>query len=436
MKRRQFIKTATGAGMALSVSLFPLAARAAASYNVIVVGGGMAGATAAKYLRLWSRNELSVALIEKDANYVSNIMSNEVLTGKRASVSSLNYNYTALSSKYGVNRLQGTVTAIDAVNRTITYSSAAGNVVLGYDRLVLAPGLDFDLMPGMGSASQYDTLVPHAWKAGPQTTLLRQQLVAMPDYQNVVITIPLAPYRCPPGPYERACVIADWLKTNKPNSKVIVLDANATIQAQAGNFQKAFDGAYGYRVDYRPGSTVTNLQLVAGANTVTFSQNGSTQTVTAAVLNPIPPQRAPALLVDSGLVSGKFAPVNLLSYESTLKPGIHVIGDACSSGMPKAGHIGNQEAKTCANAIVNALKGSQYALAESSPVLNSACFTPLTSTQATWLSAVYQYDSSKGVMVPSTQNGVSQPRAAASASTGNYSDMEKWFSTLMGDTFA
>jgi NADPH-dependent 2,4-dienoyl-CoA reductase/sulfur reductase-like enzyme len=434
MKRRQFIRTATGTSIALSASLLPFAARAAASYNVIVVGGGMAGATVAKYLRLWSRNELSVALIEKDASYVSNIMSNEVLTGKRASVGTLAYSYSTLTSKYGVNRLQGTVTGIDAINKTVTYSTPSGNVVLTYDRLVLAPGLEFDLMPGMSSASQYDTLVPHAWKAGPQTTLLRQQLLAMPDYQNVVITIPPAPYRCPPGPYERACVIADWLKTNRPNSKLIVLDANNTIQAQATNFQNAFNGAYGYRVDYRPGCAVTNLQLVAGANTVTFTQNSSTQAVTAAVLNPIPPQRAPALLVDSGLVSGKFAPVNLLSYESTLKPGIHVIGDACNSGMPKAGHIGNQEAKTCANAIVNALKGSQYALAEASPVLNSACFTPVTSTQATWLSAVYQYSS--GVMVPSTQNGATQPRSATAASTGNYSDMEKWFKTLMSDTFA
>jgi sulfide dehydrogenase [flavocytochrome c] flavoprotein chain len=435
MKRRQFIQTATGTGIALSASLFPFAARAAASYNVIVVGGGMAGATVAKYLRLWSRNELSVALIEKDARYVSNIMSNEVLTGKRTSISSLNYNYSTLTSKYGVNRLQGTVIGIDAINKTVTYATASGNVILSYDRLVLAPGLDFDLMPGMSSASQYDTLVPHAWKAGPQTTLLRQQLLAMPDYQNVVITIPLAPYRCPPGPYERACVIADWLKTYKPNSKVIVLDANDKIQAQATNFQNAFNGAYGYRVDYRPNCTVTDLQLVAGANTVTFNQNGSTQAVTAAVLNPIPPQRAPALLFDSGLVNiGKFAPVNLLSYESTLKPGIHVIGDACISGMPKAGHIGNQEAKTCANAIVNALKGNQYALAETAPVLNSACFTPVTGTKATWLSAVYQY--SNGAMVPSMQNGSTQPRAAMTASSDNYSDMEKWFKTLMSDTFA
>ncbi|MEO0003088.1 MAG: hypothetical protein RLZZ22_780 [Pseudomonadota bacterium] len=434
MQRRQFIQTATGTGIALGTGLLPFSARAATHFNVIVVGGGMAGATVAKYLRLWSKKELSVALIEKDASYVSNIMSNEVLTGKRASVASLAYSYSALVSKHGVNRIQGTVTEIDAINKTVTHASSSGNFVLTYDRLVLAPGLDFDLMPGMSSPSQYDTLAPHAWKAGAQTTLLRQQLLAMPDHQNVVITIPPAPYRCPPGPYERACVIADWLKTGKPNSRVIVLDGNGTIQAQAGNFQTAFNGAHGYRVDYRPGCTITDLQLVSGASTVTFNQNGNTHSVTAAVLNPIPPQRAPVLLVNSGLVSGKFAPVDLLSYESTLKPSIHVIGDACVSGMPKAGHIGNQEAKTCANAIVHALKGDRYALEERSPVLNSACFTPLTSTKATWLSAVYQY--SNGVMVASTQNGLTQPRAATTASAGNYSDMQKWFGTLMSDTFA
>lgn len=433
MQRRHFIQSTAGAGLALGASLFPLAARAA-TFNVIVVGGGMAGATVAKYIRLWSRRELSVALIEKDASYTSNIMSNEVITGKRASVASLSYSYTNLVNKYGVNRIQGTVTTIDAINKTVTYATASGNVVATYDRLVLAPGLEFDLMPGMTSTAQYDSTVPHAWKAGAQTTLLRNQLKAMPDFQNVVITIPLAPYRCPPGPYERACVVADWLRTNKPNAKVVVLDANTDIQAQKTNFQNAFNGTYGYRVDYRPGCTVTQLQLVTGANTVQFTQGGNPQSITAAVLNPIPPQRAPELLASSGLLSGRFAPVDLLSYESTLQPGIHVIGDACISGMPKAGHIGNQEAKTCANAVVNALKGNQYALAETAPVLNSACYTPLTSKKATWLSAVYQYNN--GLMLPSTQNSIKQPLSASSASGDNYEDMEKWFATLMSDSFA
>lgn len=432
MKRRQFIQNVSSAGLVFGGALWPLGARAA-DHQVIVVGGGMAGAAVAKYIRLWSQGEVGVALIEKDARYTSNIMSNEVLTGKRASVDSLAYGYSALES-HGVKRIQGSVIGIDPLNRTVTYSSAAGTRVLTYERLVLAPGLEFDLMPGVANVGQYDTVLPHAWRAGAQTTLLRDLIRQMPDPGKVVITIPLAPYRCPPGPYERACVVADWLRTHKPGSQVIVLDANPAIQAQAVNFQNAFNGAYGYRVDYRPGSTVTGIEVSPGAHNVTFSRNGVSESVLAAVLNPIPPQRAPDWLKDAGLLNGRFAPVNLLTYESTLKPGVHVIGDACVSGMPKAGHIGNQEGKTCANAVVNLLKGPRLALQEMAPVLNSACFTPLTSTKATWLSAVYQY--SNGLMVPANQNGVTQPRAATAASAENYSDMEKWFKTLMTDTFA
>jgi sulfide dehydrogenase [flavocytochrome c] flavoprotein subunit len=435
MKRREFISKTSSLGLGASGLLLPGLARAA-DFQVVVVGGGMAGATVAKYIRLWSNKSISVALLEKDASYTSNIMSNEVLTGKRGSVDTLSFSHANLVSKYGVNKIQGSVIGIDPINKTVTYSDSSGNKVLTYERLVLAPGLEFDLMPGMSSLAEYETIAPHAWKAGAQTTLLRSQLVRMPDYQNVVITIPLAPYRCPPGPYERACVIADWLRTKKPNSKVIVLDENSQIQAQATNFQNAFNGAYGYKVDYRSGCTISNVQLTSGAHTVSYLQGGNALSVNAAVLNPIPPQRAPRLLSDTGLLNagGKFAPVNLMTYESTLKVGIHVIGDACISGMPKAGHIGNQEAKTCANAIVFALKGAQYAAEEISPVLNSACFTPVTSTKATWLSAVYQY--SNGVMIPSTQNAVSQPRAATGASTKNYEQMNKWFTTLMTDTFS
>lgn len=434
MQRRHFIQSTLGASWALGAGLMPRVARAASHHDVIVVGGGMAGATAAKYLRLWSRRELSVALIERDANYTSNIMSNEVLTGKRASVASLSFSHANLVARHGVERFQADVTHIDPINRTVTCSSATGSTVMTYSRLVLAPGLAFDLMPGVSGPEVYDSLVPHAWKAGPQTTLLRKQLQGLQNGQNVVITIPLAPYRCPPGPYERACVIADWLRTNKPASRVIVLDENAVIQAQASNFQKAFDGAYGYTVDYRPGSKVDGLEVSPGAHVVHYTRAGASDALVAGVLNPIPPQRAPRLLADTGLLNGRFAPVNLLTYESTLKPGVHVIGDACISGMPKAGHIANQEAKTCANAIVAALKGSAYAIDEPSPVLNSACFTPVNGRMATWLSAVYQY--SNGVMVPSKAQGVTQPRAATAASTGNYADMNKWFSTLMGDSFA
>ena len=208
------------------------------------------------------------------------------------------------------------------------YVTLEGGGTISYDRLVLAPGLDFDLMPGMSSLAEYETLVPHAWKAGPQTQLLRNQLLAMPAGQNVVLTIPKAPYRCPPGPYERVCVIADWLKKNKAGSRIIVLDANADIIVEKENFSHAFTTLYAGVVDYRPGCTVTHVASASRVVTYDQSLNGmpvaSQAQVQAAVLNPIPPQRAPQLLKDAGLLSTDpakpFAPVNVLSYQSTVDP--------------------------------------------------------------------------------------------------------------------
>jgi NADPH-dependent 2,4-dienoyl-CoA reductase/sulfur reductase-like enzyme len=368
-------------------------------------------------------------------------MSNTVLNGQRT-LDSLAYAYSTLTGHYGVNLIQGTVTAIDAGARTVTCNTGMGTMTVGYGRLVLAPGLQFDLMPGMASLDQYDTDVPHAWQAGPQTSLLRNQLQTMVNGENVVITLPKAPYRCPPGPYERACVIADWLKANKPSSKVIVLDANADILVEKENFAAAYAGLHGYEVDYRPGCTVTNVDV--GSKTVTYSQGWNTGiVVTAGVLNPIPPQRAPQLLMDAGLLNAspdgngvnRFAGVDVLSYQSTVagRSDIHIIGDASHTTQPKAGHVANQEAKTCADAILRLLKGQSP---ETNVVTNSACFTPITATTATWLSAVYQYDPTSGTMKASTANGGGQPFAAHAATTDNYEQMLRWFGTLMADSFA
>lgn len=434
MNRRKFILTAAKAGLALSIPSLPLVTKAAGIpyYDVIVVGGGMAGATVAKYLRMWSKYTLKVALIEKDTNYTSNIMSNEVLTGKRI-ISSLNYAYTNLINKHGIYRIQDTVRLIDKVNQTVSN----GTTSLGqYGALVLATGLEFDLWPGLAEGD-YDNKVPHAWKAGPQTTLLRNQLVSMTAGagKDVVITIPKAPYRCPPGPYERACVIADWLRVNKPGSKVIVLDENPQVMAEHDNFMNAFGGAYGYTVDYRPRVKVVNVN--ASTKTVTYTRviNDVTETVTvtAAVLNPIPPQRASQLFINSGLmlVDEKFVPVDSASFESMAVDNIYIIGDACNPGsIPKAGHIANQEAKTCASAILQNLLG--YGETSGlSPVLNSACFTPVTSTLATWLSAVYQYDLVTHAYLIQDGGAI----AASSATTENYNKMNSWFGALMSDTF-
>jgi NADH dehydrogenase FAD-containing subunit len=296
-------------------------------------------------------------------------------------------------------------------------------------------------MPGMSSLAEYETRVPHAWKAGPQTQLLRNQLLAMSAGQDVVLTIPKAPYRCPPGPYERVCVVADWLKRNKPGSRIVVLDANPDIIVEKENFSLAFTTLYAGIVDYRPGCTVTHVDSTN--RVVTFDQStggvqvASQAQVQAAVLNPIPPQRAPQLLKDAGLLSADpakpFAPVDVLSYQSTVDPLIHVIGDASLTTQPKAGHIGNQQGKTCADAIVRLLSGRPL---NSQVVTNSACYTPITATLATWLSALYQYDPVSKTMVMLAQHNNGKAIAASSATSDNYQDMQRWFTTLMGETFS
>lgn len=416
--------------------LFPVPTNTGISGNVLIVGGGMAGATLAKYLRLWGGTGVNVTLIEKAGAYTSNIMSNKVLTGQ-LTMSNLSYAYSTLVNHYGVTLIQDTVTAINADGKKVSRKNGAD---IAFDRLVLAPGLEFDLMPGMNELKEYDELVPHAWQAGPQTELLRTQLLELKDGKrtgDVIITIPKAPFRCPPGPYERACVIADWLRTNNVSSKVVVLDANPEVLVEKNNFMTAFGGAYGYVVDYRPNCEVT--QINSYARTVAYKQGGSDKPViTAGVLNPIPPQRAPIMLATAGLYDAateRSVPVNVLSYQTTRKPdaGIHVIGDASSTTQPKAGHIGNQQGKTCADAILRLLQNKPL---DQAPVTNSACYTPITADRATWLSAVYQYDPGTGKMVVPAFHNNGAAIAATSATTGNYKDMQVWFNTLMADTFA
>jgi len=444
MNRRQFLEALAGSSIGLMTlpsflraedggsQLFRVPTNTSITGNIVIVGGGMAGATLAKYLRLWGGTGVNVTLIEKAPTYTSNIMSNKVLTGQ-VTLENLTYVYDTLKNHYGVQLVQGTVTRIDTDAKTVTL---LGGASYSYGRLVLAPGLEFDLLPGMSNLSQYEQLIPHAWQAGPQTQLLRTQLLGMTNGAYVVITIPKAPYRCPPGPYERACVVADWLAKNKPASQVVVLDANDDILVERDNFAAAFNGTHGYLVDYHPRCQDLYIESVTNRTVNYKDANGVQQAHTAGVLNPIPPQRAPQLLADAGLYNPaageRSAPVNVLSYESTRVPSVHVIGDASATSMPKAGHIGNQQAKTCADAILRLLQNKPL---DGAPVTNSACYTPITATTATWLSAVYQYDGVSKMIIPGQHNN-GTAISAAKATTENYEDMQVWFKTLMADTFA
>jgi len=312
---------------------------AATVAHVIVVGGGMAGATVAKYLRLWSAGTIAVTLVERETRYTSCILSSLVLTGQRT-LDSLKYSYDRLRTRYGVKVVFGNVTEVDPVAARIRLADGSQ---LQADRLVLAPGIEFDAVPGLDNPD----LMPHAWKAGPQTTLLADQLAAMPAGGTVILTVPPTPYRCPPGPYERACLIADWLKQRKPGSKLLVLDANADFVTEADNFGRAFFDLHGSVIDYR--TQVSILSADGPSRTLTTNVGN----FKGDVVNLIPRQRAGALLTQAGLANspdGRFAGVDVLSYTSTAAPLVHVIGDSSATTQPKAGHIANQEAKVCADA--------------------------------------------------------------------------------------
>lgn len=460
LSRRRLMGWAAG-GMA--AGLLPLAGRAddgsapisAASdalaqtglsgKRVVVIGAGMAGMTAAKYLRLWGGRGVQVTLVEPDALYTSNIMSNLVLNGSR-NVASLQFKRDALARKYGVILKVGSVAAIDPAARRVTLADKSA---LAYDRLVIAPGVSFDDAYGLTQAD-YDTRTPHAWRAGPQTTLLRDQIAAMRNGDTFLMTIPKAPYRCPPGPYERACVVADWLKKSKgPACRVVVLDENASIQAERHTFELAFSQIHAGVIQYLPG--ISGIAIDATSKRVSYVDVlGATQTVAAQVVNPIPPHRAVGSaaggwLAAAGLANGaegRWASVDVLSYESTAPgcAGIHVIGDASSCGMPKAGHVANQEGKICADAILRLLGNTAP---DAQPVANSACFSPITASTASWLSAVYQYDPTERKMKVASNGGKivvdgapAVPTEAGAIDSDNFKNMGIWFTTLMGDTLS
>lgn len=435
LKRRDFIKWAGLSGMGFAAGAFDMLARAETTSTsfvpviptntgikgrVIVIGGGMAGATVAKYLRYWGGTGVQVTLIERDATYASSIMSNLVLNGRRT-MSSLQYGYSNLATRYGVKVVKGEVATIDPVGSVVTL---IGGTRYAYDRLVVAPGVDFDIIPGLETAAA-QAKVPHAWKAGPQTTALRNMITAMPSGGVFVMSIPAKPYRCPPGPYERACVVADWLKRNRPGSKVIVLDANPGITAEAHTFTNAFDVVHKGVIEYHPGVNI------ASVDTTTMTVNTSIGNIRGNVLNLIPSQRAGKVVSANGLADagGKWTSVNVLSYEANVAPRIHVIGDASATTQPKAGHIANQEAKVCADAILRLFSGRTL---DPSPQTNSACYSPITFDTASWLTATFAYDPVSKTMVPVPASS----GEAAVRSKDNYEEMGKWFTTLMADSFA
>ena len=406
LNRRDFIKLAGTGALISSTALLSACANLSTNKaavgkgvigRVVIIGGGYAGTTAAKYIRLWSNGNIETVVIEKSSQFVSCPLSNLVLGGSK-SINDLTFGYDLVKKNHGIKWVNDEVTAIDLTAKKITMKRGE----ITYDRLIIAPGIDFmyDKLPSLESAEAQQQ-VPHAWKAGWQTVNLRKQLEAMPDGGVFVMNVPKAPYRCPPGPYERACQVASYLKTNKPKSKVIVLDANAEIISKKALFTKVFAEMYAGIIDYRPNSAITDVDVASKTVITDFDK------VTASVLNIIPPQRAgkPAQIANLNNIDKRWCEVDFLTYESKLAPNVHVIGDSVSAALPKSAHMATSQAHVCASAIVELMQGR---LPDQAPVFANTCYSYVNDKQAIHVANVYRYIEAKKIMVAADGGGVSQ----------------------------
>ena len=416
-------RTLLGAGAALAATSLAGCAGMSSSPSigrVVVVGGGYGGATAARYLKLWGGN-VEVTLVERNADFVSCPISNLVLGGFKQ-MSDITRSYDGLKAA-GVKVVRGEARAVDVSGKKLRLADGSD---LPYDRLVLSPGIDFmtEQIGGLGPALDSGRVL-HSWKAGPQTEALRKQIVDMRDGGVFALFIPKSPYRCPPGPYERACMVAAYLKTAKPKSKVLVLDGNAEITSKKGLFEKAFKDHYAGIIEYRPNAELKELS--GSVAKLEFED------VRADVLNVIPPQRAGDLARTAGLVNmnNRWVGVDWLTMESTAAPNVHVLGDATfpAPAMPKSGHMANQQAKVAAAAIIQLLKGEAVS---ATPVVMNTCYSFVTARDAMHVASVHQYDAKDKTFktVPGS-GGVS---VAANQIEGRYA--LGWADNIWADTLA
>ena len=415
MRRREFLKL--GAALSVAGCATPPAPTKA---RVLVIGAGFGGATAAKYVRMWDPS-IDVVLVDRSDEFISCPISNLVLGGNR-SMRDITHGYDGLR-KHGVYVLNGDAVAVDSAKRIVTFGRGSA---LTYDRLVLSPGVDF-LFDEVAGYEAAQPRVLHAWKAGPQTVALRRQLEEMPDGGVYVLSVPLAPYRCPPGPYERTCQVAHYFKQSKPRSKVLVLDANPDLTSKGPLFKRAWEDLYKGIIEYRPNSKVVALDAQAMTVRTEFD------TVKGDVLNVVPPQRAADIAVKAGLIThnNRWCDVDWRTMESKAVKGIHVLGDATLSatGMPKSGHMANSHAKVCAAALVELLNGREP---NPNPVMNNTCYSFVSDKEVIHVASVHQYDAGQNTLV--AVKGAGGVSAARSELEGRYA--WSWAQNIWADMLA
>ena len=427
MQRRQLIQSAALSTVLGAAGLSTGCASSSGRNGpkVVVVGGGYGGATAAKYVRMWSDQQINVTLIEPNAAFVSCPISNLVLGGSKT-MADITTPYDNLSRRHGVTVVRDMVTSIDPDKRIVRLASGSE---LPYDRLILSPGVDFmmDTLPGMAKAGAQDQVL-HAWRAGAQTLALRRQLEAMPDGGVYALTIPLAPYRCPPGPYERACQVAHYFSKAKPRSKVLVLDANDDVTSKGPLFKKAWAERYKGIVEYRPKHALTDVD--AAGRTLKFEFNDD---IKADVLNVVPAMRAGDIAVKTGLATAnkRWCEIDFLTHESKAAKNIHVLGDAIqvAPAMPKSGHMANQHGKTCAAAVVALLTGKQP---NAMPIYNNTCYSFVSDEDVVHVASVHRYDAAQKTML--TVPGSGGVSSAANELEGRYA--MAWARNIWADTLA
>jgi len=419
--RRAFLKL--GVVATASAACFPARIFAqGAAPRVVVVGGGFAGGSCARALRQ-EDPRIAVTLVEPNATFTACPFSNSVIGGLRE-LSAQQFTYDRVAAD-GIAIARTTATAVDAQARSVTL---ADGTRLPYARLVLAPGIDirWGALPGYDEAAA--ARMPHAWRAGEQTLLLRRQLEAMPDGGLVVIAAPANPFRCPPGPYERASLIAHYLKAKKPRSKLIVLDAKDAFSKQR-LFQAAWAELYPGLLEWVPLSKGGNVTSVDAATLELVTDFGRHK---AAVANVIPPQKAGRIADAAGVADRTgWCPIDPATFESKLVPGIHVIGDAAIAGaMPKSAFAANSQAKTCAAAVARLVTGA----APSTPKLINTCYSLVAPDYGISVAGVYAPSGGQLAEVPGS-GGVSPAEAPRSTRAAEAIFAEAWFRTITAEVF-
>jgi sulfite dehydrogenase len=386
--RREFL---AGAGAIAAASLAGCAAvdtKGPPLGRVVVIGGGYGGATVARYLALWGAGRVDVTVVERNAEFISCPISNLVLGGSKK-MADITRSYSGLTQR-GVRMARDEAMAFDLDKKTVKLASGGA---LSYDKLVVSPGVDmmFEALPGINKSAARSKIL-QAWKAGPETVALRKQLEDMPNGGVYLLAIPRAPYRCPPGPYERACQVASYFKKAKPKSKVLVLDANDDIVSKPGLFKKAFADLYNGIIEYRPMNEVKDVDVFAMSVKTDFD------TVKGDVLNVLPPMRAADIAKPLITANNRWCGVDWMSTQSTVNKDVYVLGDATLSAplMPKSGHMANQHGKLAAAAILNALQGLPP---NPEPVINNTCYSFVADDQVVHVASVHRWDAAQKTLV-------------------------------------